>query len=44
MECEQRALYLAELKVARRILLKLKTPEALNRECFHLLAEPDGQG
>ncbi|MFM7215453.1 MAG: DEAD/DEAH box helicase, partial [Verrucomicrobiota bacterium] len=37
MEGEQRTLYLAELKVARRILLKLKTPEALNRERFHLL-------
>jgi hypothetical protein len=37
MEGEQRTLYLAELKVARRILLKLKTPEALNRQRFHLL-------
>ena len=37
MEGEQRTLYLAELKVARRILLKLKTPAALNRERFHLL-------
>ncbi|MGH8023706.1 MAG: DEAD/DEAH box helicase, partial [Limisphaerales bacterium] len=37
MESEQKALYQAELKRARQILLKLKTSEQLNAERFNIL-------